>query len=541
MPDKTTTERFHELLTRLLEDELDESEIREFTKLVKSNPDFSDELRAQLLMDSRLAQYENESQAAESFNTAIEAALDAGEDGDAFVDKVVSFVDISEAVNTGSKVPWIIAATSIAACIVFAFIALSGHKEPANEEMTPAVAIVQNLVGRLESEEGALSKGDSLKPGIVKIDGYVALEFFKGARMTIAGPARLELVNPQRVICHFGKIRATVPALAKGFTVVTAQSEIVDLGTEFAMEVGVSGKTEVHVFDGEVEAYDAKRNPESMKLLTAGHALNIVGEKNWQPIPMKPDRFEDLVNVNQLARDQDAEKLNAWKAVNRAIKSDSRLIAYYDFERDPERPRTLLNRAAETGSKHNGAIVGARWTNGPWPGKGALSFKHPGDRVRLNLTGEYDDITLAARVRVDGLDRSYSSLLLSDGYEPGDIHWQIRSNGSLSLGLNYSESRKRTIKLAGFMDLSRLGRWFHIATVIDQSKRKVFQYLDGKLLSEHHIKDGGKWTFGDASIGNWDHPIATPSTVRSLNGAMAELMIFRAAISAEEIKRFSLN
>ncbi|MEM7603290.1 MAG: LamG-like jellyroll fold domain-containing protein, partial [Verrucomicrobiota bacterium] len=497
------------------------------------------ELRLQLRMDSRLAQYENAGHDASSFVVAVDAALDAEADGEDFVSKVVQLTDDGTS-RSSTGVPWAIAITSLAACLAFALLWVAGNSSSVNEELPPGVAVIKSLVGELELDEFNRHEGDSVGPGMLEVDGYASLEFYKGARLSVAGPARLELVDPQRVICHFGKIRADVPVVAKGFTVVTAESEIVDLGTEFAMEVGATGQTEVHVFDGEVEAYDADRSPDSKTLLTAGLAMRIKNAEDWETIPVETERFDDLTHIDQLARDEDRRKLEAWRAVNAAAKQDGRLVAYYDFERDAEKRRALVNRAP-SGASLDGAIVGARHRDGPWPGKQSLEFKRPSDRVRVHLPGQYDDLTLAAWVRIDGLDRTHSSLMLTDGYDRGEIHWQFKNDGSLSVGVHHP-SGKHTYSEKGFMDLSQLGTWFHLATVFNQNEGTLSHYLNGELFVVKELKGTGQLSFGEASIGNWDQPVSEGrSSVRGLNGRIAELMVFQVAVDAIEVKRLALR
>ena len=120
MPDSKQDKHFRDLLGRLLDDEpepeaLSAEEMAEFTTLVKTSPDYSLELRIQLLMDSRLAQYENIGHDASSFVAAVDAALDAEADGDAFVSKIVQLTDECPAPSSG--IPWTVAATSLAACL----------------------------------------------------------------------------------------------------------------------------------------------------------------------------------------------------------------------------------------------------------------------------------------------------------------------------------------------------------------------------------------------------------------------------------------
>ncbi len=226
MPDYSHDERFKDLLGLLLDEELNAEEMVEFTGLVKGHTEYSDELRLQLLMDSRLAQYENNDRDASTFEEAVSAALDA--DSDDFVSKVVQFTE-EPSRRSIIGIPWTVAATSLAGCLVFALLWVDGTGQAVNEELPPGVAVIESLVGDLELDQSNRTVGESVGPGILEVDGYVSLEFYKGARLTVAGPAKLELVDPQRVICHYGKIRANVPVVARGFTVVTAESEIVDL------------------------------------------------------------------------------------------------------------------------------------------------------------------------------------------------------------------------------------------------------------------------------------------------------------------------
>ena len=338
MPDSEQKKRFRELLGQLIDEELGQDELRELTDLVKTNPDFSDELRDQLSVHNQIAQYENQGHSAEIFTASVCNALEADQDGAEFVSNVLKMTPDEED-NRRVVTPWLVALGSLAACIAFALLWFFSTDSSLDETTAPGVAVIESLIGTVEFDQAPRAEGDSVGEGLLEIDGYAALEFYKGARMTVAGPAKLELVTPQRVICHFGKIRTVVPVVAKGFTVVTAESEVVDLGTEFAMDVSESGKTEVHVFDGEVEAYDTERTLESKQLLTAGAGIKIQKDKPWESIPAEISRFDDLSNITQLAADERERQYTEWLKINTAAKNDPRLIAYYDFEREMTKAR----------------------------------------------------------------------------------------------------------------------------------------------------------------------------------------------------------
>ncbi|MDR3620629.1 MAG: iron dicitrate transport regulator FecR [Paludisphaera borealis] len=100
-----------------------------------------------------------------------------------------------------------------------------------------------------------LNEGAVLSSGRFSIrSGHAVLSFLNGVTLTLEGPADIDLVSIDRVYCRRGKLRARVPESAKGFVVVSAGSAVIDLGTEFALNVEADGKSKVRVFEGEAEA-----------------------------------------------------------------------------------------------------------------------------------------------------------------------------------------------------------------------------------------------------------------------------------------------
>jgi hypothetical protein len=104
-----------------------------------------------------------------------------------------------------------------------------------------------------EPGEGATpGEGDVVTPGHLRLkSGRLTLAFFSGVSLSVEGPADLDLRAADRVFCHYGKLRARVPRGAEGFTVLAAGYEVVDLGTEFGLNLEPGGKTRVMVFEGE--------------------------------------------------------------------------------------------------------------------------------------------------------------------------------------------------------------------------------------------------------------------------------------------------
>src|SRR5205823_1275203 len=98
-----------------------------------------------------------------------------------------------------------------------------------------------------------------------------------GVSVTVEGPADLELKNRDRVFCHLGKIRVRVPPGAEGFTVNAPGYEVVDLGTEFGLNLGPDGKSQLMVFKGEatVSVLDGGRRSLGSALIERHQAVEI--------------------------------------------------------------------------------------------------------------------------------------------------------------------------------------------------------------------------------------------------------------------------
>ncbi|PHR88667.1 MAG: hypothetical protein COA78_36290 [Blastopirellula sp.] len=403
--------------------------------------------------------------------------------------------------------------------------------------------------------EGRFGKGTTLEPGkIFLIEGLAQIDFFSGASITLSGPAEIDLRSSNLAILHSGRVRADVPPAARGFEILAADVRLEDLGTSFGISADADGEAEIVVFDGEVRVIDSSGDTVS---LFAGDAAHLAGGKSSKTSANDIEAFVDIAAVVEKSGGLDESRYASWKAATTERRKDSRLIAYYDFEDLTDASRRLPNRAVNgEGSELDGGIVGARVTRGRWPAKTALDFRGEGDRVRFNIPGEFDAITLYAWVRIDALDRKLNSLFLTDHYDPGEIHWQLSVRGSLHFstspvgvppalpGLSQAtteqiQAENRWYWSDEFWDVSQSGKWFLLATTIDRSKQeRVAHYINGQRVGfsdgRNMEKQLPKMRIGTADLGNWTDPILQ-NAIRSLNGRIDEFAIYSAALTAEEI------
>ncbi|MDR3403753.1 MAG: FecR domain-containing protein [Chthoniobacter sp.] len=457
---------------------------------------------------------------------------------------------------------WMAAAASLAALLGISVLWQHDRKHTvapqiasqAPEQTNTGCAILTRATDAEFADASGLRVGDTIRPGALRLThGAAQIEFFSGASMILQAGASLELISPWEAICRSGKVTVRVPPPARGFKLRTAGMDLVDLGTEFGVNADAGGATEVHVFEGKVEAHPENA---AMQLLSTGQSLRRDGDHTLSPGQAKPEDFPSIEGLNEISASQAQARYDAWWQHAQQTASDPRLIASYLFKHGPDdRWNRLVNNFAEPRvASRSGGAVGVKWTEGRWPMKDALEFKSPGDRVRMNLGQEtYSAITLAAWVRVDGLDRKYNALLLTDGYDPGNPHWQIYEDGRLMFSIAYPipgepDAKKKNNQIyysPPVFDLTNQRRWHHVAVTYDNQSGAAVQYLDGREISREvsaFHQPGRPIQFGFCEIGNWGLPTQGHQfPIRNFNGRIDEFLIYQAALTPAEIHELFEN
>lgn len=427
-----------------------------------------------------------------------------------------------------------IAAALVATLFTTSIFLLNPSDSGTVPDTTNGIAVLSESVG-LEWPESVprWQRGDAIAPGLFEIEsGFAQIEFFCGATVVIEGPAKLEMVSVSKAVLHKGRLSAFVPEPAKGFVIAGPEFDTVDLGTEFAMSINDDGKSEVHVLDGEVELRDKQGS--LLRQLTAGKSVKHDGPGlNLLEIEGQGQTFAGREQVVRMSGQRGKSRLSEWRRYRHKFADDADTIVYFDFEDHAMWDRQLRNARPDG---PDGAIVGARWVTGRWPGKGALEFKRVSDRVRLDIPGEYRSLTLAAWIRIEGLDRRYNALFLTDGWHKGEPHWHIGNNGQLSFGI----SRVGTLHTEPLLDSGDLGRWLHLAVTFDDITREIRHYRDGKLMSKAAVSGEAPITIGASEIGNWQ-PGEAAARVRSFNGRLDEFLLSKRAFTSDEIYDHYIN
>ena len=171
-----------------------------------------------------------------------------------------------------------------------------------------------------------LDRGDLLPGGALRLNSGVAqLELFQrgycNLRRGVGVRAPLSYGNDGNKRSDTG----IVPPAAKGFKVNTATGEVVDLGTEFALDV-TSERAEMHVIEGEIEWHP---NASDVRSLTDGQSLSWTFEGEFTASGFSSNTFPRLEDFERKFLGQRQARKEAWESASEIMAGDSRLIAYF--------------------------------------------------------------------------------------------------------------------------------------------------------------------------------------------------------------------
>ena len=168
----------------------------------------------------------------------------------------------------------------------------------------PTLATVTNTRFLLTDDEATpLAIGQSVAAGEISLlGGAVELTLRNGVVITLEGPGEMELRGELSAFLHAGSAVVRMPEGMSGFRLDTATTDVLDLGTEFAVKAAPGFVTDVQVFDGAVVASSksAGDNARFPTRIEAGHAARFSpqGTDAMQSIAYSENRF-----VRRLPRD----------------------------------------------------------------------------------------------------------------------------------------------------------------------------------------------------------------------------------------------
>jgi len=142
--------------------------------------------------------------------------------------------------------------------------------------------------------------------------GFVQLAMLDGTSLIVEGPASFSIDSQSRVSLTHGALSALVPEGAEGFIVDTPAGQVLDLGTEFGVEVLEEGAIEIHVMDGEVVA--TLPDESLTQNMLAGQARRMdAGTAQIEAVPAHGEKFA-----------------RSWEQVERSVRVSDAVRYLYD-------------------------------------------------------------------------------------------------------------------------------------------------------------------------------------------------------------------
>lgn len=160
-------------------------------------------------------------------------------------------------------------------------------------EPVAAVTASDNALWRQPPRAGLPATNAADRPVIVRgqvvelTSGIAELKLKQGVTLVVKGPATWTIDGQNNATLNRGKLVAKVPPEAVGFTLRTPSSSIVDLGTEFGVEVDSTGEANVKVLRGRIQV---EPNDAPAVLLEAGDARRVM-RTAIEPIALEDDYF----------------------------------------------------------------------------------------------------------------------------------------------------------------------------------------------------------------------------------------------------------
>lgn len=202
----------------------------------------------------------------------------------------------------------LLAALATTACLV-ALVLIAGRTLPRSRDAAavgaaPLATITDAQFVLARDAADALTVGQAVEAGRVKLAaGLLQFTLRNGVVITLQGPASLDLIDEGRAFLFDGAAVVKVPKGMSGFRLDTATTEVLDLGTEFAVRAGNGAATDVQVYDGAVIAN--RTGGGFPTRLEAGEAARFgsAADLNPRPIPFVEGRFIRNTSVSRPIED----------------------------------------------------------------------------------------------------------------------------------------------------------------------------------------------------------------------------------------------
>jgi ferric-dicitrate binding protein FerR (iron transport regulator) len=171
-------------------------------------------------------------------------------------------------------------AAAAAAAISIGVFSIFSLPKPSKETL---VRIIENREATQPAGTLSWRNGDEVSIRTLELQsGDLRFSTNPGIDITATSPVSLEIISPMHIRVLSGKVTAEA---TPGFVIETTHARLVDLGTQFGVEVDPAAETRLVVFDGEVEVHNpSARSNQPLATVTEGRAISIGGSGLLLPV-----------------------------------------------------------------------------------------------------------------------------------------------------------------------------------------------------------------------------------------------------------------
>jgi len=429
---------------------------------------------------------------------------------------------------------------------------------PSNETPDTPPAIAPLHLATLEAAQRVAWSQAHLKPAAdgtmppgryVLERGAASVVMSRGASLLVQAPARFELLDDNRIKLESGRLVARVPGRAAGFTIEANDLRIIDIGTEFGVDVDRAGEVLASTFDGMVVMRESKGQGDGV-MLAAGEAVVVERGQSLAAV----EKLDKLPADKVFARTLDEASDPAF-AYERAILADKPLVYWRCEELSDGKVLNEANAEAlhakvlgpmQLGT---GLFGGAGLFNGDASVQSGLISTEP--VLQKGVMGAY---TVEGWFKPDRIHRGTILALFTDAQEeleyPVEVNVDMQAIITEERELIADKIRFRFTQLIPNAEQERLvtaidehvayqpNQWGHVVAVHEPGQTRL--YLNGKLVqqAEYDTSDSPQNTHPlQLAVGNTGVGVQlNRSNFRTFSGLIDEVAVYDHALSEEQIK-----
>ena len=189
---------------------------------------------------------------------------------------------------------------TLASSAAILLLALLFMKFGPSRQSVEVATLTDSINAKWAGDTGSFEDGSRVATGNENLfleKGYIELLFDNQAKVTIEAPAEFKIISEEQIQLSSGRIYVTVPFSAIGFMVTTATAKVIDLGTEFGVQVDMRGDTELHVVKGKTSLITGDKMNKASQLVLEKTARRIrYDNSSVSDISCQEDMFVREIN-----------------------------------------------------------------------------------------------------------------------------------------------------------------------------------------------------------------------------------------------------